>query len=1320
MELERAESSRKLIEAFEKATKQFNLCPNRVWAVAKDKIPMLLPDATSLSHVTENTIHGQCTFDFCEYSQRDFTAVEQRHECKEKAKCVRIRGRFSRYTLNKAALAGKLTTWQLDGKALLNLPLPYMAVSHVWSDGTGTGGQEGEVNKCLYGFFHDIAVRFQCKGIWWDTICIPKDHLARAQAIKEMHNNYQDARLTLVHDCFLRDWEWSGAEAACFAILMSPWFSRGWTALELAKSPKVKIVFKGPCGPIIKDLDEEILAGEDDNTSAGHRVATDIIRNLRKGITTLDGLLTVLGSRYTSWPKDRAIISGLLVDPEVVPKVPGRDIWQQDIYKNVLRKFGKISPGHLFHSSATLSSVSWCPTSLFNMPTSQSDASLRVTEELDVVGKWRVVSPQSIPEERYIWNNTHPLLKARLKLHLQSPEACALLVECDKSPVDRALLVKAVDQKATSASYYRYIGAVYFHSGLTEDGAIQNGDDWSPREVILCAKGLDGVRGKTLELSGGSENESTVQQSKSTKQYGSDSLPVIVSGDRQRHENSPPPQSVDMNRPDSFWSPLHYAIWRGTDSLFAELVETADPYVFDTLQQLPIHLAAERGSRDMLSSLLAKVQRDGRAEEVLHAQCSIGQCALHRASWGGSVASVEMLLNAGSNANAEDAHGNTALHIAAEKGYEAIVTVLLKYGVIDAKDEKGLTALHYAVMGGHTQIARQLIQKFGNIEARDSHMGWTPLHYAADCGHQAVVDLLLRNSAEVNAKDEKVLWTPLHFATMKGHSTIAQLLLDSGADATAKDKYGWTPLRFASEGNHLKLVQVLAEVGAHVDSNEEISWTLLHCAASDGQPIKLLSTKDAVVGVQGDTPVPNLTPLLYAATNGYESVVQRLLEMHTIAGGSRDMYPEAMHLAATNGHERIVQLFLPLIRDVNSWCSASGLMPLSAAAKEGHLAIVQLLLDHGADVNKTRPWKSRNEEKNGDTLALYLAAKNGHEGVVELLLRRGANVNVRDISRFTPLHIATFYGNEAIIQLLLDHGADVNAKHLGEWTALASAVQLGNEGAVRLLLNRGAAIKDSTPDTPLLHLALIRGYTGIVHLLLNHGADIEQEDEDGCTPAFLAALLDKGDILVLLAQRDNHEGRTLLHEAAGCGDEDMLHSFLKHGAPVNIRDSLQRTPLHLAASNEKIKALKLLLDNGADVNAKDSEGRTPLYHAALRGHKAVVQLLVSSGGDINIKDETGWSLLHRAAVYNDEELGLLLLENGADGNVIGLQNWTPLHWAASNGHTRIVKALIDHGANVNVEDSDGRLPLHLAASNEHKDIVQILIYGDTEIVPEVS
>ncbi|KAH7303476.1 hypothetical protein B0I35DRAFT_455191 [Stachybotrys elegans] len=275
-------SSSNLLPYFARATEEFKLCPNRVWAVAGGKLPDVMPDNFEPPRGREK--HQQCTFDFCEYSQRDFTAVKQRHECMN-----------GDYTLNETAKSGKSTVWALDGKSMIQPPGPYMAISHVWSDGTGIGAwPDGEVNECLYTFFRTIAERFECEGIWWDTLCIPKGREARQKAIGNIPSSYQDARITLVHDLFLRNCEWN-EETACFAIIMSPWFSRGWTAVELAQSRKVKVIFRGPSGPIIKDLDEQILA-KDDESNGPRKAASQIIQNLRKGITNLDHLLAVLGS----------------------------------------------------------------------------------------------------------------------------------------------------------------------------------------------------------------------------------------------------------------------------------------------------------------------------------------------------------------------------------------------------------------------------------------------------------------------------------------------------------------------------------------------------------------------------------------------------------------------------------------------------------------------------------------------------------------------------------------------------------------------------------------------------------------------------------------------------------------------------------------------------------------------------------------------------------------------------------------------------------------------------------------------------------------
>jgi len=106
-----------------------------------------------------------------------------------------------------------------------------------------------------------------------------------------------------------------------------------------------------------------------------------------------------------------AIVYGLLVGVEVMPKDPQQDLWQQDIYKNILREIGNISPGHLFHDAATMSKgFSWCLTSLFSMPRDSSDASLTIDKNDNVKGRWGLIRVDDVLEKNCFWNGMHPLI----------------------------------------------------------------------------------------------------------------------------------------------------------------------------------------------------------------------------------------------------------------------------------------------------------------------------------------------------------------------------------------------------------------------------------------------------------------------------------------------------------------------------------------------------------------------------------------------------------------------------------------------------------------------------------------------------------------------------------------------------------------------------------------------------------------------------------------------------------------------------------------------------------------------------------------------
>lgn len=399
-----------LIDAFEQGEYR-GLCPNRIWNAWRacktssnqedrqsELLQFLKASGTTLKDALKHEDHSACNFDFCEFSSRNFTAVQQYHERrpyeeeeqtkvaenhKDKRVCFPLQGLFSDSKLIEAVKSGKRTAWSLDGSAILDHPRPFMAISHVWSDGTGTGTWSSkQVNECLYGYFKEVAERFQCEGIWWDTLCVPQDRSTRSDALNIMHLNYEYARITLVHDRFLRNLAFGDPNQASFAIVLSPWFTRGWTALELAKSQKVKIVFKDS----IKDLEVDILRKINDS-SEGY-AAKLAIEGLRNGqIKKVKDLLVALVPRYTSWLKDKAAIAGLLVGIPI-PDLT-RDTFQRDTYQSILKRIGNISHDHLFHKSVTMSgSFSWCPTSLFKLPPASTTAELSVTENGEVVGSW--------------------------------------------------------------------------------------------------------------------------------------------------------------------------------------------------------------------------------------------------------------------------------------------------------------------------------------------------------------------------------------------------------------------------------------------------------------------------------------------------------------------------------------------------------------------------------------------------------------------------------------------------------------------------------------------------------------------------------------------------------------------------------------------------------------------------------------------------------------------------------------------------------------------------------------------------------------------
>jgi len=177
-----------------------------------------------------------------------------------------------------------------------------------------------------------------------------------------------------------------------------------------------------------------------------------------------------------------------------------------------------------------------------------------------------------------------------------------------------------------------------------------------------------------------------------------------------------------------------------------------------------------------------------------------------------------LLLDRGADADAEDRHLATPLHIAASVGHGEAARKLIKCGASVCKEDRwGATPLHRAAANGQADMAEFLLSCGASIDAADE-WGSTPLHRAAAKGQLAAAERLLGatapaagsgGAADANAEDS-CGERPLHLAAKNGDYALVKLLLEHGGDAAARTRLaGKTPEECARERGHGDVVTLL-------------------------------------------------------------------------------------------------------------------------------------------------------------------------------------------------------------------------------------------------------------------------------------------------------------------------------------------------------------------------------------------------------------------------------------------------------------------------------------------------------------------------------
>uniref|UniRef100_A0A8C5EJN3 Ankyrin repeat and EF-hand domain containing 1a n=1 Tax=Gouania willdenowi TaxID=441366 RepID=A0A8C5EJN3_GOUWI len=211
---------------------------------------------------------------------------------------------------------------------------------------------------------------------------------------------------------------------------------------------------------------------------------------------------------------------------------------------------------------------------------------------------------------------------------------------------------------------------------------------------------------------------------------------------------------------------------------------------------------------------------------------------------------ISYLLSLGANPNVQDGKGRTPIMLAAQLGYEEIVTLLIDNEAdLLLQDAGGHGVLFYCIYPSkHHAHCLQLALKGGadvnNVSAQGVHVFQRMCEEAEKCA--PLCFFMLEAGADPKAVNKTTGVTALMAASKAGSLQLVRAILKKGGDPNALSTERLSAVHLAAEVGSLEVIQVLSAYSANMQALTLKSCTALHYAAASGCNPKLKNQDDCL------------------------------------------------------------------------------------------------------------------------------------------------------------------------------------------------------------------------------------------------------------------------------------------------------------------------------------------------------------------------------------------------------------------------------------------------------------------------------------------